>query len=215
MTSIMAGSKRAERVSSTRSTVVERDAKARRKSGAGASTTTSRTAVHGGVDNGSGGDGGALPLPHGSLSTRWPVDLDLGPVPDDQATPAFAARAAKKVSAAKVALRGRDEGLSLADWRRRAFASAPPPGLLSPAVDRGAAWPETLARVDARSMTREEFVARFERPRLPVVLTGLLDDDPAWRDTLDRLRPSSLLREWGEAKWRLGTDDKGKPVRLK
>lgn len=52
----------------------------------------------------------------------------------------------------------------------------------------------------AQDLSREAFVARFEAPRVPVVITGLADEWPAGRRwTLER-----LCRDFGRHKFKVG-----------
>ena len=52
-----------------------------------------------------------------------------------------------------------------------------------------------------QDITLAEFVRRFERPRLPVVLTGLCDPWPA----AERWKLDSLLERFGEHKFKVGS----------
>ncbi|KAL6782722.1 hypothetical protein ACKKBG_A07875 [Auxenochlorella protothecoides x Auxenochlorella symbiontica] len=74
----------------------------------------------------------------------------------------------------------------------------------------GADFPDTIARVDARSLTAEEFAVRFESPGVPVILTGLTRDWPASREWTD----ARLLERYGDHRFKVGSDDDGYAVRL-
>lgn len=50
-----------------------------------------------------------------------------------------------------------------------------------------------------QDLTHEEFVARFERPRLPVVLTGLVEEWPAVRNWT----PDALAANYGHHKFKV------------
>lgn len=70
---------------------------------------------------------------------------------------------------------------------------------------------DTIPRLDVRTSTAEEFRERFERPGLPVMLTGAMDAWPAnhaW--TFERLRA-----DYGREKMKVGEDDEGYPVWVK
>jgi len=56
-------------------------------------------------------------------------------------------------------------------------------------------------RVATQDITLAEFVRRFERPRLPVVLTGLCDPWPA----ADRWKLDRLLERFGDHKFKVGS----------
>lgn len=50
-----------------------------------------------------------------------------------------------------------------------------------------------------QDLSTQEFVERFERPRLPVVITGLCDD---WNGR-ERWNEENLLRQYGEHKFKV------------
>lgn len=94
--------------------------------------------------------------------------------------------------------------VSRGEWRKHGYAS-------SPALLRTHGLVDGLPRVDASSLTAEEFAERYERPRQPVVLTGLCDAWPAAREwTLDR-----LLQRLGHCKFKVGWGEAGRPARGK
>lgn len=62
-----------------------------------------------------------------------------------------------------------------------------------------------------QDLTAAEFAARFEVPRVPVVVTGLTDAWPAQQ----QWTPAALLRRFGEHRFKVGSDDDGYPVRLR
>lgn len=68
---------------------------------------------------------------------------------------------------------------------------------------------DTVPRLDVRtSSAEEEFRERFERPGLPVILTGGMESWPARRSwTFERLRA-----DFGREKMKVGEDDDGYPV---
>lgn len=69
----------------------------------------------------------------------------------------------------------------------------------SDVLEVGTDCPDTLFRVDARSLTVEEFAARFEGPGIPVILTGLTDDWPAGREWTD----ARLLERFGDHRFKV------------
>lgn len=72
-----------------------------------------------------------------------------------------------------------------------------PPGLLDVAH-----LADGLERVDASNLSVEQFVERYERPRRPVMLTGLCG---GWR-AAHEWTPDKLLERLGECKFKVGAD---------
>jgi histone arginine demethylase JMJD6 len=70
---------------------------------------------------------------------------------------------------------------------------------------------DTLPRISADTTSLESFRERFERPGLPVMITGATDAWPAaskW--TFEKLRA-----EYGSERMKVGEDDDGYPVWVK
>ncbi|EFO93055.1 CRE-PSR-1 protein [Caenorhabditis remanei] len=70
---------------------------------------------------------------------------------------------------------------------------------------------DTIQRIDGKTISVEEFRRDFERPRVPVILTGLTEDWAAnekW--TLDR-----LSKKYRNQNFKCGEDDHGNSVRMK
>ncbi|GIL95724.1 hypothetical protein Vretimale_1688 [Volvox reticuliferus] len=67
-----------------------------------------------------------------------------------------------------------------------------------------------IPRIHWKDLSPEEFVERFERPRIPVVITGLADNWPA----SENWTPDLLKQLYGEHKFKVGSDDEGYAVRL-
>ncbi len=83
--------------------------------------------------------------------------------------------------------------MSRGEWRKHGFATSPALLCTHGLVDG-------LPRVHASSLTAEEFAERFERPRQPVVLTGLCD---GWRAARE-WTPDRLLQRLGHCKFKVG-----------
>lgn len=79
------------------------------------------------------------------------------------------------------------------------FCLTPP--LLHPAgLLETAHLTDGLERVDASTLTLEQFVERYERPRRPVMITGLCG---GWR-AAQEWTPDRLLERLGECKFKVG-----------
>lgn len=82
--------------------------------------------------------------------------------------------------------------MSGGEWQKHGLAD-------SDVLEVGDCCPDGLQRVSASSLSHEEFVERFERPGVPVIITGLTDAWPAsklWTD-------ERLLREFGEHRFKV------------
>lgn len=147
-------------------------------------------------------------------------------IPDDvDVEEALIRRAAKKVRRAKKKIRpnasARPDG-----WRKHGYGSAVG-GTASRAFAASVWGPlagRPIERVHADNLSVEDFVARYERPRVPVLISGLADGaDSAPKPTRTRpfaqcvsqWHPDVLLRRFANHKFKVGTDDDGYPVRLK
>ncbi|ULT96369.1 hypothetical protein L5515_011858 [Caenorhabditis briggsae] len=70
---------------------------------------------------------------------------------------------------------------------------------------------DTIPRVDGKKISVDEFRRDFERPRIPVILTGLTDDWNAHEKwTLER-----LSKKYRNQNFKCGEDDHGNSVRMK
>ncbi|KFD50888.1 hypothetical protein M514_08201 [Trichuris suis] len=70
---------------------------------------------------------------------------------------------------------------------------------------------DNVERVDGTKLTIDDFVRKYEKPRVPVVLTKLVRQWPASRKwTVER-----LLRKFGDELFKCGEDDDGYSVKLK
>ena len=94
--------------------------------------------------------------------------------------------------------------VSKGDWQRQGAADST--DLASQSFDHN-----PVPRVHAADLTVEQFVERFERPKRPVIISGLLDDWPAQT----QWTVQSLLRRFPDTRFKVGTDDDGYPVRMK
>jgi len=95
--------------------------------------------------------------------------------------------------------------LALSEWMRQAWAYQPgccdeprPVGL--------------LAVEDARKLSVRDFVERYEKPNLPLVITHAADDWPASHGAW---LPAQLSEKFRHRKFKCGEDDDGYPVKVK
>ena len=98
----------------------------------------------------------------------------------------------RKVRRAKRAARS-ELSVSRGEWRKHGYAA-------SPTLLQAEHLVDTLPRVDAASLTPEEFAQRFELPKLPCMLTGLCE---GWR-AQQEWTPDRLLQRLGECKFKVG-----------
>lgn len=111
-------------------------------------------------------------------------------------------RSSRRIEEAKQ--RARPELCSQSDgWRCLRFAQT---------LDcRPSAVNDTVERINAKEVSPEEFIERFEAPNKPVVIRQLTDDWPAkHRWTLER-----LAKKYRNQKFKCGEDNSGCAVRLK
>ncbi|KAL4517762.1 hypothetical protein Ndes2526A_g02143 [Nannochloris sp. 'desiccata'] len=109
----------------------------------------------------------------------------------------------KKIRSAKRAAR-RELSVTKGEWQKHSYATS---NLLSTKTLR-----DSLPRIDARNISLEDFIDRFEKPGLPVVLTHACDDWPASQGAWTE---ENLLKNYGDHKFKVGSDDDGYAVRLK
>eukprot|EP00798_Chlamydomonas_sp_ICE-L_P020979 gene20980-27834_t len=108
----------------------------------------------------------------------------------------------KKMRAVKRAARS-ELSVSKGEWKH-GYAEDPSALSVEGIVD-------DVPRYHWKDLSVEEFVERFERPRLPVVITGLTEGWPADKGW----EPEALAARFGEHKFKVGSDDDGYAVRLK
>ena len=106
------------------------------------------------------------------------------------------------VDAAKRRSRG---DLALHDWARAGRA-------YDPAASREPVAVGTLAREDAARLSVADFIARYEAPNLPVVITGCAD---GWAASRGAWEPSALYAAYRHRRFKVGEDDDGYPVKMK
>ena len=70
---------------------------------------------------------------------------------------------------------------------------------------------DQIERIDARNVTREEFIEKYERPAKPVIIQHLIDDWPA----MEKWTINKLARKYRNQKFKVGEDDDGRSVKLK
>lgn len=99
--------------------------------------------------------------------------------------------------------------ISKGDWSRQGAAADPllvDPACLEHLEDR-----YQVPRVHASQLSTAEFVRRYEAPKRPVIVEGLLDEWPA----TEAWQPAELLRRFSDTRFKVGSDDEGYPVRMK
>lgn len=102
---------------------------------------------------------------------------------------------------AHVRLKARSE-LKPEEWQMNRFYSNK--NLVSCSNDQ-------LERIDARTITREEFIEKYERPAKPVIIQHLIDDWPAFENwTVEK-----LARKYRNQRFKIGEDDDGRSVKVK
>lgn len=65
---------------------------------------------------------------------------------------------------------------------------------------------------DGRRLSVEDFIARYERPNVPCMITNLADEWPAANGAWT---PSSLFANYRHRRFKVGEDDDGYPVKIK
>ena len=102
-------------------------------------------------------------------------------------------RLQRRLRRAKRAARS-ELSISKGGWVKHGYAAAQPP------LTSTAGVVDTLPRVDGRSLSQHEFDERFEKPRVPCVLEGLLEGWPAARGWT----PDRLLQRCGSHRFKVG-----------
>ena len=98
--------------------------------------------------------------------------------------------------------------ISRGDWTRQGAAAADLTGTnCIESLDQEYIVP----RVHASQLTPEQFVTKYEKPKQPVIIEGLLEEWPARSAWL----PAELLKRFPDTRFKVGSDDEGYPVRMK
>lgn len=98
----------------------------------------------------------------------------------------------RKVRKAKRAARS-ELSVSKGEWHKHGYATRPDLLQTAHLVD-------SLPRVDAASLTPQQFAEQWEKPRRPCMLTGLCD---GWR-AQEEWAPHRLLARLGHCKFKVG-----------
>lgn len=96
--------------------------------------------------------------------------------------------------------------LSLADWQKHGFASRPELTCV-----KSAQALDTIPRINYHDVTKQQFIERFEKPNLPVIIAGGLEQ---WQ-AVTEWTYEKLGERFGESKFKCGEDDDGYPVKLR
>jgi hypothetical protein len=96
----------------------------------------------------------------------------------------------RRVRSAKRACRS-ELSVSKGEWRKHGYATS---DILSTAHLR-----DTLPRVAAADITHGVFVERYEHPRVPLIVTGLLDEWPAQQEWTEE----KLLEHYADHKFKV------------
>ena len=70
---------------------------------------------------------------------------------------------------------------------------------------------DQIERIDARNVTREEFIEKYERPAKPVIIQHLIDDWPA----MEKWSIEKVARKYRNQRFKVGEDDDGRSVKMK
>ncbi|CAF1524946.1 unnamed protein product [Didymodactylos carnosus] len=107
-------------------------------------------------------------------------------------------RTIKRINAVKVKARSE---LKLEDWTKNDYYHDTK---IKPINDK-------LERIDARNVTHEEFIERYERPGIPVMIQHSIDSWPAF----DKWTTTRLGKKYRNQKFKVGEDDSGHSVKIK
>ncbi|KAK9861811.1 hypothetical protein WJX84_003667 [Apatococcus fuscideae] len=151
-----------------------------------------------------------MPSEAGQHEAQAPADLKRSLLDTVQQAPAtdrsereeYLRAQGKLIRAAKRAARS-ELSVSRGEWRKHGWADT---DVLSIEGVH-----DNVRRFHASELSRAQFVELFERPRMPTVITGLIEDWPAQ----ERWTEQALLQRFGDHRFKVGSDDDGYGVRLK
>ena len=92
--------------------------------------------------------------------------------------------------------------LSAEEWRKHQFYRSD--------IQRTDNVVETVPREHCDTLSLEEFIEKYDKPQLPVVIDGLQRD---WK-AKQNWHPTQLLKHYHNVRFKVGADDDGYPVRL-
>lgn len=70
---------------------------------------------------------------------------------------------------------------------------------------------DVLPRIDSRTLSPQEFRNKYELPRIPIILTHVMDDWPAMK----KWTVKKLAKKYRNQQFKVGEDNKGNSVKLK
>jgi histone arginine demethylase JMJD6 len=123
-------------------------------------------------------------------------------------SPTSALRSVRVMEAAKTRARGDLDDLCEFSMQKHAQSDDPIFSTFQPCLSG-----EKVAREDINTLTFNDFIEQYEKPRNPCIITNAAVDWPAVR--YKRWTPKALYEKHRHRKFRCGEDDNGKVVKVK